>query len=240
MRPTDEREREHERAWAWLILATSVLFLAFGIALLAVFDSVRLAAAALGIAAVLNGSAFYLRRDAADDGAQTSDTAAEAPATSLTNAETGLPVHPDSGFYLWWVFRERAKEEIARAERHRRTLAIVLLEPADLLAGPMAHTRASAAATLRSVKRVTDFVTQYDSQRFAVLLPETDREGTQAASKRLVQSLSDANDSLRWRAALVSYPADGDDPDALLEQADRLLRPGRLQGTLEDPERRIA
>ena len=96
----------------------------------------------------------------------------------------------------------------------------------------------SNSATPRAPLRATDFVAQYDDDQFVVLLPETDHHGTQVASKRLVQALNVSDDPpLRWRAALVSYPKDGSHSDELLEQAQRLLRPGRLERAVSEQAR---
>lgn len=225
-------QHDRARSAAWLALTTAVFCLAIAIALILVVDSIRLAAAALTLAAVLNGAAFYLRRPGDLEGTEAGETESAA-APVRAEAESGLPIHAETGFYLWWVFRERTVVEIARAARNERTLAVVLLEPADLLAEPTAQKRAAAARTLRAAMRVTDFIAQYDDDRFVVLLPETDHYGTQVASKRLVQALNTFDDPpLRWRAALVSYPKDGSHPDELLEQAQRLLQPGRLESAI--------
>ena len=227
-------QRDRARSVAWLVLTTAVFCLAVALALILVIDSTRLAAAALALAALLNGAAFYLRRPGYFEAEETVST----PSPVRTEAESGLPIHPETGFYRWWVFRERAVEEIARADRSGRTLAVLLLEPANLLDQPSAEKRASAARTLRAATRATDFVAQYDEDRFVVLLPETDHHGTQIASKRLVQSLFASDDPpLRWRAALVSYPKDGSNPEELLEQAQKLLRPGRLESAVAEQER---
>ncbi len=230
-------QRDRALSVAWLALAAAVFCLAIALALILVIDSIRLAAAALALAAVLDGAAFYLRRPGYPEGPEAGETeSAAAPVRS--EVESGLPIHPETGFYRWWVFRERTVEEIARAARGERTLAVVLLEPADLLAEPTTQKRAAAARTLRAAMRATDFVAQYDDDRFVVLLPETDHHGTQVASKRLVQALSTFDDPpLRWRAALVSYPKDGSHPDELLEQAQRLLQPGRLECAVAEQAR---
>ena len=230
-------QRDRARSVAWLVLATAVFCLSIAIALILVADSIRLAAAALALAAVLNGAAFYLRRPDDLEGSESGRTESVA-APVRSEAESGLPVHPETGFYRWWVFRERTVEEIARAARSERTLAVVLLEPADLLAEPTIQKRAAAGRTLRAAMRATDFVAQYDDDRFVILLPETDHHGTQVASKRLVQALNAFDDPpLRWRAALVSYPKDGSHPDELLEQAQRLLQPGRLESAVAEQAR---
>ena len=147
-------QRDRARSAAWLALTTAVFCLAIALALILVVDSIRLAAAALTLAAVLNGAAFYLRRPGDLEGPEAGETDPSA-APVRAEAESGLPIHPETGFYRWWVFRERTAEEIARAARSKRTPAAALLEPAHPLAAPTAQTRAAPPPTLRAAPPAT-------------------------------------------------------------------------------------
>ena len=158
----------------------------------------------------------------------------EQEAPDRQGTDSGLPVHPATGLYRWWVFRERVIEEIARAARHERRLTIVLLEPANLLSEPSPDDYALAAKRLRHALRTQDFAAQFDEERFVVLLPETDAPGAKVAAKRLLATLHTSGEHpARWRGAIACYPEDGDNPDKLLERANILLRPGRLESTTE-------
>ena len=152
---------------------------------------------------------------------------------SDAEATAGLPVHPVSGLYRWWVFRQRLEGEIERAARHERNLSLVMLEPADLLDEPPDETRAAAAKTLRRVLRGSDFAAQYDDERFIVLLPETDATGARVAARRLIAGLySSGVPPVLWRGSLVTYPEDGADPDVLTDRALTPLRLQRLEGAV--------
>ena len=148
----------------------------------------------------------------------------------------GLPVYPSTGLYRWWVFRQRLAEEIARADRYQRSFVVVLLEPANLLADPTDDMYARAAKALRQSLRFSDFAGQFDEERFLALLPETDRAGAKIVGHRLLADLrSSSEPPIRWRGALVTYPEDGDDPDALIDRAFMTLRGGRLESARKSP-----
>ena len=148
----------------------------------------------------------------------------------------GLPVYPSTGLYRWWVFRQRLGEEIARAERYQRSLVVMLLEPANLLAEPAEEAYARAAKALRQSLRFSDFAGQFDEERFLALLPETDREGARVVGHRLLADLrSSSEPTIRWRGVLVTYPEDGADADRLIDRAFVTLRGGRLESALASP-----
>ena len=220
------------RFGAWLIGADALLGLLLGTALLILSEDPRWGTLLLlltsGVAAGLALLQTRLARAEA--------VGRQAGAAPLPVRETAddLPVYPATGLYRPWVFRQRLDEELARDRRYDHTLAIVVLEPANLLAEPTAEGYALAAKALRRALRVGDLAAQFDDERFAVLLPETDYEGAKAAARRLLATLrASGNPPARWRGALVSYPEDGSDAQALLERALILLRPGRLQSTTE-------
>lgn len=148
----------------------------------------------------------------------------------------GLPVYAHTGLYRWWVFRQRLAEEIARADRYQHSLVVVLMEPANLLAGATDEAYARAAKALRRSLRGSDFAGQFDEERFLALLPETDREGARIVGHRLLADLRASSDPpVRWRGALVTYPEDGADPDSLIDRAFVTLRGGRLESALAAP-----
>jgi two-component system cell cycle response regulator len=143
---------------------------------------------------------------------------------------SGLPTHPVTGLYLPWVFRQRLSQEVARAQRYQRQLAVVLLEIADRLADAPAETFAQAAQALRATVRESDFVAQFDEERFAALLTETELDGAQAAGQHVLAGLRAATEGrFVWRGAVAAYPEDGADADALIARAEAALRQSRRE-----------
>jgi diguanylate cyclase (GGDEF)-like protein len=99
-----------------------------------------------------------------------------------------------TGAYNRRHFELLAESEWTRALRHRRPLSIVIFEP--MIEGAEAHaipdrTLARIAADVNSTLRGGgDTLARYDARRFAVLLPETDAEGTRLMAARLHRAVS--------------------------------------------------
>jgi len=239
-----------ERLPAWLLGDVAAGALALALACFILFDLPIWGMVAFGLFAFSAGAFLYVHKStpaAAPDRdlrrleeepeleleaePQWEPKAASIAATR--ELESALAINPTSGLARWWVFRERAISEIARAERHDRTLSILVLEPANLLAESPAEHRAEAARALRRALRSMDFAGQCDEERFAVMLPETDAYGARTAGRRLIATLRGAGaPSLQWRASLVTYPDHGETPDALVWRARLTLQPGRLESAL--------
>jgi hypothetical protein len=210
-----------------------VLLVPLAIGLLLLFDDPRWGMAAFILAAGFAGAfamVLLLPRHPTD---LPEEPALPEPPAPPQSQEGELPVHPTTGLYRWWFFRQRLKEEIARHDRQQHGFSVLLLEPANLLDEPTAEGYALAARTLRRTLRTSDLAAQFDDERFVVFLPETEGDEAKETGRRLLSTLrSTSEEQLRWRGALVTYPQDGADSDTLLERALILLRPGRLENAL--------
>ncbi len=212
------------RALTWITLDGAAISLLLAIAGFVLVNSPLVAVLGLAAAVILFSTFLYLSRSGEE---------APAPLAAPEEVESGLPVHAVTGLYRWWVCRDRVMEEIARAERQQRDLALVLLEPGDLIDEPTDEARLQAANILRRTVRNGDFFAQYDDDRFVVMLPEIDADGARTAANRLLSSLrAHEEPSLRWRAALVMYPKHGATPDELIDRAQMVLQPGRLESAV--------
>ena len=212
-----------KRMFMWAAIDGTAISLLLTIASFVLIDSALVSVLALAATLILFSSFLYLSRSL--------DEPLMLPTTPMER-ESGLPVHPVTGLYRWWVFRERAGAEIARAQRHSRILAILLLEPGDLIAEPGNETQLKAADVLRRTIRDGDHAAQFDDARFVVMLPEISTDGARTAANRLLSSLRSSEEPpMRWRAALVSYPMHGSNADELLAQAQKVLQPGRLESS---------
>ena len=210
------------RMLTWAAVDGAAIALLLAIASFVVIDSPLIGVLALGAAVLLFSVFLFASRGEEGD--------AERPTAP---AEQGLPVHKTTGMYRWWVFRERADQEIARAKRQSRILAILLIEPGDLIDAPSDEAKAKAAAILRRTLRDGDYPAQLDDNRFVVMLPETDADGARSAANRLLTDLRAAQEpAASWRAALVSYPKHGSTPDELLDRARMVLQPSRLASSM--------
>jgi len=134
---------------------------------------------------------------------------------ALYDPLTGLPDRA--------LFADRLRQSMARADRRRGALAVLVVDPgaAD---GDDAIRNAGAALTKRV--RATDTVARFDGARFAVIQTDLDRSDEAAF---LAQKLLDA---LGAEAAvgIALYPDDGREPEALAKLADAALGTARSKG----------
>jgi diguanylate cyclase (GGDEF)-like protein len=99
--------------------------------------------------------------------------------------------------------------------------------------------RRIAAILLRAMRRPTDMSARYGGEEFVALMPGTDGPGAQAAAERTRQAIWDGalphegssfgRVSVSVGAASLS-PLPGDDPQALIDLADRALYAAKLAG----------
>ena len=90
-----------------------------------------------------------------------------------------------------------------------------------------------ALALARIVHRPSDIVARYGGEEFAVILPETDTEGTQRVAEKMREAVSRLNvrhdaskvaDKITLSIGVASMnPSGGDNPDCLLAAADDAL-----------------
>src|SRR5205814_2091883 len=119
----------------------------------------------------------------------------------------------DTGAYSAWYFRLRAEEEIARADRFGERFSVLSI---SCDARSSLHVGAVASKKLREV----DFAGNLGSS-VAILLPRTDRHGTEIFASRMIAALEDVT----YRIA--EYPADAQTLDGLLGEDEwHSLRPG--------------
>lgn len=143
---------------------------------------------------------------------------AESVLESLLDPETTLP--------RVWLFLARLTEEIHRAERYGRVLALCVLEPEDPSVRLDQAFRGKVGRAVRGHLRGSDFATVGHSGKLLVLFSEIAEPAAEGAARRLVRTLNSLlaeGEPLRWRAALVWYPRDGKNADQLLDWAQRLL-----------------
>lgn len=214
------------QALIWITLDGAAIGLLLTIVGFVLVDNVLVGILALAATIILFSTFLYLSRSG------------EEPLSQLSPQEevkSDVPVHATTGLYGWWVFRDRVLEEIARAARQERDLALVLLEPGHLIDEPTDEARLQAANVLRRSVRNGDFFAQYDDDHFVVMLPEADANGARTAADRLLSNLRASEEhSLRWRASLVMYPKHGATPDELIDRAQMVLHPGRLESATRD------
>jgi diguanylate cyclase (GGDEF)-like protein/putative nucleotidyltransferase with HDIG domain len=147
-------------------------------------------------------------------------------------------------------FHERLREELSRALRHGRPLALALLDVDHFKAinDSLGHERgdvvlAAVAATLSDVARTEDVLARLGGDEFALLMPETDERQALVAVERARGAIA-AIDVAAGLRVTVSAGVCGlehaSDPDTLVRLADGALYWGKAHGRdaawVYDPE----
>ena len=152
-----------------------------------------------------------------------------ASAAGLTGPAEGfleLLLDPETMLPRFWLFSALLTEEIPRAQRHERSLAVCALEPDDLTIYLDETFRRKVGHAVRGHLRAGDSATVDRSGRLLVFFAETAGSHGEAAARRLVKTLNSLlfeEKPRRWRAAMVFYPADGMNAEDLLQKVDGLL-----------------
>ena len=122
---------------------------------------------------------------------------------ALRNAQLELErlAHTDSltGLYNRRLFMQRLREEAERVNRHNGCLSILLfdLDHFKQVNDRFGHETGdrvlqSVARAANDVKRVSDITARIGGEEFALLLPETDREGAMRLAHRLRAAIESA------------------------------------------------
>jgi diguanylate cyclase (GGDEF)-like protein len=141
---------------------------------------------------------------------------------ALTDSFTGLANRRAYG--------ERMEEELLRAQRMRRSLALLLLDVDHLkqMNDTFGHAAGdqllrAVADVLRSRTRGIDLAARLGGDEFILLLPETDRAGARVALERLMEGITEQRihgQTIQISAGVAVYPDDGRTEDALIKHAD--------------------
>jgi diguanylate cyclase (GGDEF)-like protein len=129
--------------------------------------------------------------------------------------------------------------EVKRSQRTRRSFSLMLLDLDGFKNindqyGDLTGSRALCrmAYVLRTQCRNIDVVTRYGGDEFAVLLPETGRNGAERLGRRICQRLSsdDQQPPLSASIGAAVFPHDGQTYEELFNKADHALYEMRKHG----------
>ena len=170
------------------------------------------------------------------DSRELSDELTRVRLLSLTDELTGLPNRR--------AFMRRLEDEVARVQRYGFPLSFVLMDLDHFKAVNDDYGHAAGDEVLRvysknilSIFRHHDMVARYGGEEFAVLLPNTDSDGTVRALNKVRRR---ANET-RWQAngqmadvptfsAGVSLYKPGESASAFIERADKALYMSKENG----------
>jgi diguanylate cyclase (GGDEF)-like protein/PAS domain S-box-containing protein len=141
-----------------------------------------------------------------------------------------------TGLFNRRYFDERLKQEFSRANRYRRHFSLVIIDVDGFKQANDLHGHAfgdemllRASEVFLEVLRDEDTIYRYGGDEFAMILPETPKEGTVELAERLRRifakrcCVEDKRLKFTLSIGIASYPEDGENEDELVGTADRYM-----------------
>ncbi len=139
-----------------------------------------------------------------------------------------------TGMYNRRYFHGRVDEEVARAARNQRPLAILLcdLDRFKALNDAQGHERADeilkvVATSIQGSIRETDLIFRWGSDEFVVLVPDVTRETVTITAERMRRGIRKLGEhfgcEIDLSVGVGLYPEHGANPEELMRVADRAL-----------------
>jgi diguanylate cyclase (GGDEF)-like protein len=155
----------------------------------------------------------------------------------LHRTEDSAIVDDLTRLYNFRHFQERLHEEVRRAARYQRPLALLMLDADDFKAFNDTYGHLAGNAALRRLGQVlkrsvreVDFVARYGGEEFAILLPDTPKKGALRLAEKVRSAVEKARiggglerPTLTVSVGLACFPGDATDETQLVERADRGL-----------------
>jgi diguanylate cyclase (GGDEF)-like protein len=149
-------------------------------------------------------------------------------------------IEPKTGLYNMRHFQSVLSQELQRASRFERPLAVFMIDVDHLreintTRGHLAGDRALkvVASALESATREYDVAARFGGDEFCVVLPETDLEGALVVAERIRSfvELSSSDPKVTVSVGVTSHRRRGDSRGPR-----RPRRPGRLPGEVQRPQ----
>ena len=142
------------------------------------------------------------------------------------------------------TFDAQLRARLREAQRYKRPLSLLLLDIDHFKKVNDTHGHPAGDAVLCGVARLaqakareTDLVARYGGEEMALVLPETDARGALVIAERIRAAVAAARHPTEQGAldvtvsvGVATWPGAGDDPEALLEQADKALYRAKQSG----------
>jgi len=188
------------------------------------------------MASALQSERENLEHTVAERTRELSEANARLERLAVTDGLTGLFNHRR--------FQEALHSELLRCERHKRPLAVLMLDVDYFkkVNDSMGHPAGDEllrrlAQVLGADLRQTDLISRYGGEEFAVLLPETTKAEAMQVAERMRESVEvKINDGNAWTqritvsVGVATFPEDGATAETVLEAADQALYVAKRQG----------
>lgn len=177
-----------------------------------------------------------LERTVAERTRELSEANSRLERLAVTDGLTGLFNHRR--------FQESLHSELLRCERHKRPLAVLMLDVDffkrvnDSMGHPAGDELLRRLAEVLSRDlRATDLISRYGGEEFAVLLPETTKAEAMQVAERMREAVEQKiNETRAWTQTITvsigvaTFPEDGKTAEVVLDAADQALYVAKRQG----------
>ncbi|MDP2940180.1 MAG: diguanylate cyclase [Candidatus Omnitrophota bacterium] len=147
---------------------------------------------------------------------------------SIIDGLTGLHNHR--------YFHEIILREFSRAKRYPQAFSLLMVDIDAFKSYNDTHGHLAGDDLLKSVGRFfvesircVDMVFRYGGEEFAILLPQTSKEGASAVAARIV-NLIQKSTPITISVGVASFPEDGQSKEELIDHADKALYQAKCLG----------
>ncbi len=168
---------------------------------------------------------------------------ADQAAVAINKAQLWEMAVTDSltGLFVRRYFMVKFQEELHRAERYKKNLAVVMADMDSFKDINDTYGHASGDRVLKIVSRFLqrnirdiDIVARFGGEEFVILLPEADKAEARIVSERLRRKLAklqlDDIPPLSISLGIAAYPEDGKDIEELVKKADAAMYMAKQYG----------